>query len=130
MSVKVRVKLDQNAVDNRTTIDNGKILDAIGDRFDDEFQTRCASRIGGTYWTTKKSVILGGTRSQISITVASNRPRVIVPKSARVLVFSRDGSLVHAHRVNHPGSSPPVGIVRDVIDAIDSNFTSIAGAAT
>lgn len=130
MAAKAKFKLNEAALNTVTTQDTGRILDAMYDRFNQEFQQQCSARAGGVHWATRPNVILGGGRSQLTVTIPSNSPRVIVPRSARVLVFDVNGQTAYAHSVNHPGSSPPVEIVRDVIDTIDSDFTSIAAGAT
>lgn len=136
-TVKVRVRLDKRALDEQLTGRTGpvgKTLAAFGGIATREIKSVFTDEAGGAWWPVSSQITDGGSRGvRLIVTAKRNRPHKISARKAPVLFFNfSDGQTFIGQSVNHPGSSPPEGLMLKGIERAGRRitFTNAAPAVT
>lgn len=114
--VQVRVRLDKKALDHELrgrTGSVGRTMAAFGGIATREIKGVFRDRAGGAWWPITSELIDAGSRGiQLRTHVGKTQPHKIRAINAPLLVFNlSDGTLFTGTEVNHPGSSPPEGLI-------------------
>jgi hypothetical protein len=126
--VQVRVRLDKRALDEQLrgrTGAVGRTMAAFSGQATREIKGVFRERAGGAWWPITSDILSGGSRGiQLRVHVGSTRPHTIRAVNATLLVFSfPDGTVFQGTEVNHPGSSPPEGLVLTGIERAGRRLT-------
>ncbi len=132
---QVRVRLDRKALDHELrgrTGSVGRILSAFAGGATREIKDVFKERAGGPWWPISSEIVEAGSRGiQLRVHVGSSRPHTIRAVNAPLLVFNlTDGTLFVGTEVNHPGSSPPVGLILTGIERAGRRLTFTRAAPT
>jgi len=114
--IQVRVRLDKKALDEQLrgrTGAVGRTLAAFGGTATKEIKSVFRDRGGGAWWPVESEIIDAGSRGiQLRVHVGKTKPHKIRAVNAPLLVFDlSDGTLFTGTEVDHPGSSPPEGLI-------------------
>ena len=134
-TVKVRVRLDKRALDKQLTGRTGavgRVLAGFGGVVTKEIKGVFKDQAGGAWWPVKSQIQDGGSRGiKLVVTTKRNRPHRISAKNAPVLFFKlADGQTFIGQSVNHPGSSPPEGLILTGIERAGRRLTFTRAAPT
>lgn len=126
--VQVRVRLDKKALDEELrgrTGAVGRTMAAFAGIATREIKTVFTERAGGPWWPIESEIVSAGSRGvQLRTHIGKSKPHRIVAKNAPALIFDlSDGSLFWGSEVNHPGSSPPVGLILTGIERAGRRLT-------
>jgi hypothetical protein len=125
---QVRVRLDKKALDEQLRGRNGPVgrtLSGFAGGATREIKNVFKERAGGPWWPIGSEIVSAGSRGiQLRVHIGSSRPHKIRAVNAPLLVFNlSDGTLFLGTDVNHPGSSPPVGLVLAGIERAGRRLT-------
>jgi len=114
--IQVRVRLDKKALDeelNGRTGSVGRTMASFAGIATREVKSVFRERAGGAWWPISSEILSAGSRGiQLRVHVGPTQPHKIRAVNAPLLVFNlSDGTLFTGTEVNHPGSSPPEGLI-------------------
>ncbi len=126
--VQVRVRLDKRALDEQLrgrTGAVGRTLGAFAGVATREIKSEFRDRAHGAWWPITSEIIDAGSRGvQLRVHVGSTRPHKIRAVNTPLLVFNlSDGTTYIGTEVNHPGSSPPEGLILSGIEKAGRRLT-------
>ena len=126
--IQVRVRLDKKALDEQLRGRNGAVgrtLAAFGGQATREIKSVFTERAGGPWWPVTSEIVDAGSRGiQLRVHAGSTRPHKIRAVNTTLLVFNlRDGTVFTGTEVNHPGSSPPEGLILTGIERAGRRLT-------
>ena len=126
--VQVRVRLDKKALDQELQGRRGSVartLSGFAGAATREIKDVFTQRAGGPWWPITSEILDAGSRGiQLRVHVGSTRPHRIVAKNAPALIFNlTDGTLFWGHSVEHPGSSPPEGLILTGVERAGRRLT-------
>lgn len=126
--VQVRVRLDKKALDEQLRGHNGAVgrtLAAFAGGATREIKNVFRERAGGPWWPIASEIVSAGSRGiQLRVHVGSSRAHPIRAVNVPFLIFKlTDGTSFMGTEVNHPGSSPPVGLILTGIERAGRRLT-------
>lgn len=127
-AVQVRVRLDRKALNEELRGRGGSVsrtMAAFAGIATREIRDVFTQRAGGPWWPVTSSLTDAGTRGvNLRVNVKASRPHKIKAINAPALIFNlSDGSLFWGSEVNHPGSSPPAGLVLTGVERAGRRLT-------
>lgn len=135
VQTKVVVRLDKKALDAQLqgrTSPVGRTLSAFAGLVTQDIKGVFKDQAGGAWWPIESRIDDAGARgTRLTVTVRKTRPHVIRAVNAPALVFNlQDGSLFWGQQVNHPGSTPPEGLILTGIQKAGRRLTFTRAAPT
>lgn len=126
--VQVRVRLDRKALNEELRGRGGSVartLAAFSGIATQEIRSVFKQRAGGPWWPVTSSITDAGNRGvNLRVNVRASRPHIIKAVNAPALIFNlSDGTLFWGSQVNHPGSSPPEGLILTGIERAGRRLT-------
>lgn len=132
---QVRVRLDKKALEEQLQGRNGPVgrtVAGFAGNVTREIKSVFKDRAGGPWWPIASEIVSAGSGGiQLRVHIGSSQPHKIRAVNAPLLVFNlADGALFLGTDVNHPGSSPPVGLVLSGIERAGRRLTFTRAAPT